>query len=60
MEVGKVVYNILSNNATISNLLTTDSNTRIFPSRFTNSSFSKQMMEEALKKDLGSAVQYQK
>ena len=34
MEIGKVIYNILSNNATISNLLTTDSNTRIFPSRY--------------------------
>ena len=34
MEIGKVVYNILSNNASISNLITTDSNTRIFPSRY--------------------------
>ena len=34
MEIGKVIYNILSNDSNVSPLVTTDGNLRIFPSRY--------------------------
>ena len=34
MEIGKVIYNILSNDSNVSPLVTTAGNTRIFPSRY--------------------------
>jgi len=34
MEIGKVIYNILSNDSNVSSLVTTSGNSRIFPSRY--------------------------
>ena len=34
MEIGKVIYNILSNDSNVAPLVTTDGNLRIFPSRY--------------------------
>jgi|TARA_Y100000289_G_C3900313_1_gene138824 hypothetical protein len=34
MEIGKVIYNILSNDSNVASLVTTSGNTRIFPSRY--------------------------
>ncbi len=34
MEIGKVIYNILSNNSNVAPLVTTSGNLRIFPSRY--------------------------
>jgi len=34
MEIGKVIYNILSNDSNVASLVTTDGNLRIFPSRY--------------------------
>ncbi len=34
MEIGKVIYNILSNDSNVSPLVTTSGNLRIFPSRY--------------------------